>query len=71
MADIKCPYKTAFINYGFIAEFVGRASPKIVYNNLSKEDLKTIMTEGKLSPLLLKQQFYQEAYNVALKYDET
>lgn len=62
---------TDIINYGFIAEFVGRASPKIVYNNLSKEDLKTIMTEGKLSPLLLKQQFYQEAYNVALKYDET
>ena len=62
---------TDIINYGFIAEFVGRASPKIVYNNLSKEDLKTIMTEGKLSPLLLKQQFYQEAYNVALKYDES
>ena len=50
------------IDFGFIPEIVGRVSPKIMYNNLTKEDLKNILVKGKLSPILLKQQFYKEVY---------
>lgn len=57
------------INFGFIPEIVGRLSPKIMYNNLTKEDLKNILLNGKFSPLLLKQQFYKKIYDVDLKYD--
>ena len=58
------------IDYGFIPEIVGRLSPKIMYNNLSKEDLKNILLRGKLSPILLKQQFYKDIYGVDLKYTD-
>ena len=56
------------IDFGFIPEIVGRISPKIMYNNLTKEDLKNILKKGKLSPILLKQQFYKDVYNIDLKY---
>ena len=59
------------IDYGFIPEIVGRLSPKIMYNNLSKEDLKNILLRGKLSPILLKQQFYKDIYGVDLKYTDS
>ena len=59
------------IDFGFIPEIVGRLSPKIMYNNLSKEDLKNILLRGKLSPILLKQQFYKEIYGVDLKYTDS
>ena len=55
------------IDFGFIPEIVGRISPKIMYNNLTKEDLKNILKKGKLSPILLKQQFYKDVYNIDLK----
>ena len=55
------------IDFGFILEIVGRISPKIMYNNLTKEDLKNILKKGKLSPILLKQQFYKDVYNIDLK----
>ena len=55
------------IDFGFIPEIVGRLSPKIMYNNLTSEDLRNILLRGKLSPILLKQQFYKEIYNVNLK----
>lgn len=58
------------IDYGFIPEIVGRLSPKIMYNNLSKEDLKNVLLKGKLSPIFLKQQFYKEIYDVDLKYTD-
>ena len=58
------------IDFGFIPEIVGRVSPKIMYNNLTKEDLKNILVKGKLSPILLKQQFYKEVYGVDLKYTD-
>ena len=58
------------IDFGFIPEIVGRISPKIMYNNLTKEDLKNILKQGKLSPILLKQQFYKEVYGVDLKYTD-
>lgn len=55
------------IDFGFIPEIVGRVSPKIMYNKLSNQDLKNILLKGKLSPILLKQQFYKEAYDVILQ----
>ena len=55
------------IDFGFIPEIVGRVSPKIMYNTLSSLDLKNILLKGKLSPILLKQQFYKEVYDVTLK----
>ena len=58
------------INFGFIPEIVGRISPKIMYNNLTKEDLKNILKQGKLSPILLKQQFYKDVYGVDLAYTD-
>ncbi len=58
-------------DFGFITEFIGRCSPKIIYNRLSREDLRNILVRGKLSPLLLKQQFYKEVYDVDLTYDES
>ena len=58
------------INFGFIPEIVGRISPKIMYNNLTKEDLKNILKQGKLSPILLKQQFYKDVYGVDLTYTD-
>ena len=58
-------------DFGFITEFIGRCSPKIIYNRLSREDLLNILVRGKLSPLLLKQQFYKEVYDVDLTYDES
>ncbi len=59
------------IDFGFIPEIVGRLSPKIMYNNLTKEDLKNILLEGKLSPIFLKQQFYKEVYGVDLRYTDS
>ena len=59
------------IDFGFIPEIVGRLSPKIMYNNLSKEDLRNILLRGKLSPVFLKQQFYKEIYDVDLKYTDS
>ena len=59
------------IDYGFIPEIVGRCNPKIMYNNLTKDDLKKILLKGKLSPILLKQQFYKEIYDVSLKCDDS
>ncbi len=58
-------------DYGFITEFIGRCSPKIIYNRLSREDLRNILVEGKLSPIFLKQQFYKEVYDVDLTYDDS
>lgn len=55
------------IDFGFIPEIVGRVSPKIMYNTLSNQDLKNILLKGKLSPILLKQQFYKEVYDVTLQ----
>ena len=59
------------IDFGFIPEIVGRCSPKILYNNLTKEDLKNILVRGKLSPIYLKQKFYKEVYGVSLLYDDS
>ena len=59
------------IEYGFIPEIVGRCNPKILYNNLTREDLKNILLKGKLSPIYLKQQFYKEVYDVDLKVLDT
>ncbi len=58
------------IEFGFIPEIVGRISPKIMYNNLTKEDLKNILKQGKLSPILLKQRFYKDVYGVDLTYTD-
>ena len=58
------------IDFGFIPEIVGRISPKIMYNNLTKEDLKNILKKGKLSPILLKQHFYKDVYDIDLKYTD-
>src|SRR5699024_10526893 len=57
--------------FGFITEFIGRCSSKIIYNRLSREVLRNILVRGALSPLLLKQQFYKEVYDVDLTYDES
>lgn len=59
------------IEYGFIPEIVGRCDPKILYNNLTREDFKNILLKGKLSPIYLKQQFYKEVYDVDLKILDT
>ncbi len=56
------------VSYGFTREIVGRLNPKILYNQLTDADLETILLNSKLSPLKLKQQFYQEVYNTNLLY---
>ena len=67
--NIKVAEAENFVKLGIPGEFIGRNSCIVRTNDLSVEDLKTIITSSSLSALLLKKKFY-ELNDVSLTYDD-
>lgn len=56
--------------YGFLPEFVGRFAQIFTYNDLDEQGYKSILTESKISPLLLVKEKYKELYGCEIEYDD-
>ncbi len=58
------------VNFGMLRELIGRINNIFTYKELSKDDLKRILTESKNSPLLLKIERYQREFNCLVEWEE-
>ena len=56
--------------YGFLPEFVGRFAQIFTYNDLDEKGYKSILTESKISPLLLVKDTYKNLYGCDIEYDD-
>ncbi|MDD2203302.1 MAG: AAA family ATPase [Bacilli bacterium] len=59
-----------YVNFGMPGEFMGRFTRIVTLNELSLEDLKSILLTSKISPLLIKKEALKDYFGVNLKYTD-
>lgn len=67
----KFEFKTDdLVNFGMLAELIGRIPNIFTYKNLSKDDLKRILLYSKNSALILKQARYAREFNTQFEFTD-
>ncbi len=59
------------VKFGMLAELIGRFDDPLVYKELTRDDLRRILTESKNSFLLLKANRFLTQFNTELTWDDT
>ena len=74
--DIAIPDKKIITNedlirYGMKKELIGRLPIQYMFNSLSKEDLRKLLEDSKISPLLIEKNRIKRDLDVDLVYDDS
>jgi ATP-dependent Clp protease ATP-binding subunit ClpX len=59
-----------YVKFGIPGEFMGRFTTLVTLNDLSLEDLESILLTSKLSPLLMKKEILKDDFDVNLNYTD-
>ena len=59
------------IKFGFLPEFVGRFHHKFMYKDIDRKGLEQILTQSKISRLVIEKEFFKEMYDCDMSWDDS